>query len=153
VVLIGNGAEQDRDALIGEWQLVAWTGVDLAGERVSHGGDSPSGELIYLASGRMAVQVQHQGRERFGSRSWDAGTQIERAGAYSTYNAYCGTFSLPEPGVIVHHVELSIHPDQAGMDKRREYTLSGDDLVLSTQKVTTATGSATSELSWRRRES
>jgi hypothetical protein len=148
-----DGAEDGRDAVIGEWQLVSWTGVDAAGERVSHGGDSPSGELIYLASGRMAVQIQHQGRERFGSRDWTAGTPDERAAAFATYNAYCGTFSLPEPGVVVHHVELAIHPDQAGMDKRREYTLTGDDLVLTTQKVMTASGAATSELSWRRRES
>ena len=71
--------------------------------------------------------------------------------AYSAYNAYCGTYSLPEPGVVVHHVELAIHPDQPGMDKRREYVLEGDELVLRTQDVDTAGGPATSELRWRRR--
>lgn len=137
--------------LIGEWTLVAWTGVDGRGEPVDHGGAAPRGELVYLASRRMAVQIQHGDRTGFGSREWSAGDEAERASAYSTYNAYCGTFSLPEPGVVVHHVELAIHPDQPGMDKRREYSLDGDELVLRTQPVDTANGPASSELRWRRR--
>lgn len=139
------------DRLIGEWTLVGWSGLDERGEQVAHGGGAPSGELIYLPSGRMAVQIQHDGRARFGSRDWSAGDEAQRAGAYSTYNASCGTFSLPEPGVVVHHVELAIHPDQAGMDKRREYTLDGDELILKTQQVDTQNGPASSELRWRRR--
>lgn len=141
----------NEEDLVGEWSLVSWTGKDRNGELVSHGGDSPTGELIYLPSGRMAVQIQHDGRDAFGSRDWEAGTTTERAIAYSTYNAYCGTYSLPEPGVVVHHVELSIHPDQPGMEKRREYSLEGDELTLKTQHVATSSGPATSELRWRRR--
>ncbi len=99
----------------------------------------------------MAVQIEHDGRERFGSREWSAGSPAERAGAYSTYNAYCGTFRVPEPGVVVHHVELAIHPDQSGTEKRREFALDGDELVLRTQPVDTPTGPASSELRWKRR--
>jgi len=140
-----------REALLGEWTLTSWSGVDERGRRVEHGGGEARGELVYLPSGRMAVQIQHAGREGFGSRDWSAGDQAERARAYSTYNAYCGTFSLPEPGVVVHHVELAIHPDQPGMDKRREYVLDGDELILRTQAVDTPGGPASSELRWRRR--
>ena len=139
--------------LVGEWRLVSWTGVDHAGKRVEHGGGSPRGELVYLPSGRMAVQIEHSGRVPFGSREWTAGDTGERAAAYSTYNAYCGTWSLPGPGLVVHHVELAIHPDHPGMSKRREYVLRGDELVLRTQDVETADGPATSELVWRRRGS
>jgi hypothetical protein len=139
------------EQLLGEWTLVSWSGIDGNGERVSHGGAHPSGELIYLESGRMAVQIQHDGRNRFGSTDWSAGSDDERAAAYATYNAYCGTFSVPEPGVVVHHVELAIHPDHPGMDKRREFQLDGDELTLRTQAVETSNGPATSELVWRRR--
>ena len=132
---------------MGEWELVSWTGENDAGETVRHGGSEPRGELVYLPSGRMAVQIQSDGRDPFGSTDWDAGSPTERAIAYSTYNAYCGTFSVPEPGVVVHHVELSIHPDQGGMEKRREFRLAGDELLLRTQPV----DGATSELRWRRR--
>ncbi len=58
---------------------------------------------------------------------------------------------MPEPGVVVHHVELAIHPDHPGMDKRREFELDGDELTLRTQDVETPEGPATSELVWRRR--
>jgi len=139
------------EQLVGEWTLVSWSGIDANGERVFHGGAQPSGELIYLESGRMAVQIQHDGRKRFGSTDWSAGENDERSAAYATYNAYCGTFSLPEPGVIVHHVELAIHPDHPGTDKRREFELEGDELTLRTQDVETPKGPATSELVWRRR--
>jgi len=137
--------------LLGEWTLLSWTGIDAQGARVAHGGASPSGELVYLENGRMAVQIQHDDRVPFGSRDWTAGTGEERAAAYSTYNAYCGTFSVPAPGVVVHHVELAIHPDHPGMDKRREFELEGDQLTLRTQDVETPEGHATSELIWRRR--
>ncbi len=139
--------------LLGEWTLVSWSGIDSQGERVSHGGAKPSGELIYLESGRMAAQIQHDGRVPFGSRDWSAGDDDERAAAYSTYNAYCGTFSVPEPGIVVHHVEQAIHPDHPGMDKRREFELDGDQLKLRTQDIETPAGPATSELVWRRRSS
>ena len=57
-----------RDELLGEWTLHSWTGTDGEGREVKHGGDSPRGELVYLPSGRMAVQIQHDGREPFGDR-------------------------------------------------------------------------------------
>jgi hypothetical protein len=141
------------DELHGHWTLESWTGVDGDGRSVSHGGDEPRGDLIYLPSGRMAVQIQSDGRDPFGSRDLNAGSATERAIAYSTYNAYCGTFSVPEPGVVIHHVELSIHPDQPGMDKRRPYDLDGDVLTLHTQALETENGPATSELRWRRSDS
>lgn len=146
-----SGAMNDGDRLQGEWTLVSWTGIDRDGEHVKHGGDSPRGELVYLASGRMAVQIEHADRPGFGSSDWTAGSADERAAAYSTYNAYCGTWSSPEPGVVVHHVELAIHPDHPGLEKRREYLLEGDELTLRTQAVETANGMASSELRWRRR--
>ena len=137
--------------LVGEWTLVSWSGVDEQGASVSHGGVSPLGELVYLESGRMTVQIQHDGREPFGSVNWSSGDSRQRAAAYSTYNAYCGTFSVPEPGVVIHRVELAIHPDHPGMEKRREFELDGDELTLRTQAVETPEGPATSELVWRRR--
>ena len=140
------------DELLGSWTLVSWSGVDSEGRRVKHGGETPRGELIYLPSGRMAVQIQHDGREPFGSQSWEAGTEEQRASAWAGYNAYCGTFDVVEPGVVVHHVELAIHPDHPGMDKRRDYTLEGDELTLRTQDVETGSGPASSELRWRRRD-
>jgi hypothetical protein len=139
------------DDLAGHWELVSWTGVDGAGEEVAHGGPHPRGDLIYLPSGRMSVQIQHDGRTSFGSRAFTAGSTEERAAAWATYNAYAGRWSVPREGVVVHHVELATHPDHPGMDKERPYELNGDELALRTQPVTTPDGGeATSVLRWRR---
>ena len=139
-------------ALIGRWELVGWEGHDDSGARVTHGGERPRGDLIYLSSGRMAVQIQWDGRPTLGSLELDAGDERERAAALSTYIAYAGTFSLPEPGVVIHHVELCLRPDQVGMDKRREYSLDGDELILRTQPLRSGGSQASSELRWRRAE-
>lgn len=136
--------------LHGHWRLVSWTGVGADGDRVDHGGPSPRGDLIYLASGRMAVQISYDERPSLGSRDLDAGDEAGKAAAYDTYNAYCGSWSVPRDGVIVHHVELALHPDQPGMDKERPFELHGDELVLQTQPVATPRGEATSVLRWRR---
>jgi hypothetical protein len=137
--------------LIGHWRLAGWTGETEAGERVEPGGSDPSGDLIYLPSGRMAVQIADSERPRFGSRDLEAGDEALRAEAYGTYNAYAGTFSVPEPGTVVHHVEQALHPDQPGMEKRRRYELDGDSLTLWTQPVAVAGEIASSALHWIRR--
>lgn len=116
-----------------------------------HGGAEPRGDLIYLPSGRMAVQIQEDERVGLGSTDLQAGEPEGWAEAYRTYNAYAGTWSLPREGVVVHHVEMALHPDQAGMDKERRFTLEGDELTLETQPMRLeGGGEATSVLRWRR---
>jgi len=137
--------------LLGDWALESWSGETAAGERVAHGGSHPRGDLVYLPTGRMAVQISHDGRRPFGSRELAAGTEVAQAAAYRTYIAYAGRFSVPEPGTVVHRVEQALHPDQTGMDKRRSYELDGDLLTLRTQPISLAGESATSELRWRLR--
>ena len=139
--------------LHGHWRLLSWTGTDATGREVRHGGDRPRGDLIYLPSGRMAVQIQHDSRVRFGSADFTAGSTEQRAEAWATFNAYCGTWELCGEGVVVHHVELATHPDHPGIDKERRFTLAGDELTLETQPVATGDGEATSILRWRRDDS
>lgn len=136
--------------LLGRWALVAWSGSDGAGRPVDHGGARPSGMLIYLPTGHMAIQIQRDGRAEFGSRDFDAGTEELQAAAYRDYLAYAGRFTVPEPGIVVHHLEQALHPDQVGMQKRREYVLDGDDLTLRTQPIQFEGEPATSVLTWRR---
>lgn len=139
--------------LFGRWRLVGWEGRDESGARVAHGGERPQGDLIYLPSGRMAVQIMWDGRTSLGSAELDAGGEAERAAALSTYIAYAGRFSIPGEGVVIHHVEICLRPDQVGIDKRREYALDGDELTLRTQPVRTNGSPASSELRWQRAES
>jgi hypothetical protein len=136
--------------ILGGWTLAAWTGMSGSGRPVDHGGPNLTGDLIYLRSGRMAVQIQHDGRTPLGSRELDAGTEELQAAAFRTYIAYAGRFSIPEPGIVIHHVEQSLRPDQVGMDKHRPYDLDGDDLVLQTEPVRIEGELADSTLRWRR---
>ena len=147
-----SGLRAQADGLLGHWRLLSWTGRTDEGKGVRHGGERPQGDLLYLPSGRMSVQICHSGRARFGSRDLAAGDEGLQASAYRTYIAYAGTYSLPEPGVVVHHVEIALHPDQVGMDKRRSYELDGATLTLRTQPVAAAGSMASSILRWGIRE-
>lgn len=141
----------DPSDLHGHWRLVGWTGTTESGEPVQHGGIEPRGDLIYLPSGRMAVQIQHEGRQSLGSRDLEAGDDGGQAAAYRTYIAYAGTWSLPEDGIVVHRLDTALHPDQMGMDKERKFTLDADELALETQRLTLGDGStASSILRWHR---
>ncbi len=82
----------------------------------------------------MAVQIQYGRRPSLGSQT-SSGDEAGRAA--TTPTTPCGTWSVPRDGVIVHHVELALHPDQPGMDKERPFELAGDELTLHTQPVAT----------------
>ena len=127
----------DAEKLVGHWRLAEWSGRTASGECVRHGGDQPSGDLIYLESGHMAVQIQFD---------------VERSEQppSDTYLAYCGRWEIREPGTIVHCVELALHPDNVGIEKVRPYALEGDQLVLETQPLDTGEGLASSVIRWRR---
>ena len=138
--------------LFGRWTLVAWEGRVESGALVAHGGERPRGDLIYLPTDLMAVQIMWDERRPLGSTELEAGSEAARAAAMSTYIAYAGRFSIPSEGIVIHHVEICLRPDQVGIDKRREYTLDGDELTLRTQPVRSNGSPASSELRWQRSE-
>ena len=116
-----------RDAIVGLWRLVsyedrenesqAWTRTD---------GEQPSGLAVYHSSGMLSVQL-------FGSPGSDT----------TYYVGYLGTFSVREArpdgdgfsGVVEHWMESASDPALLALDVAREFTVSGDRLMLSDGRV------------------
>ena len=60
----------------------------------------------------------------------------ERAEAFSTSNAYSGTYIL-ENGRMIHRVEVSPNPDWVGGDQLRYPKLEGNSLTITTPPLPT----------------
>jgi hypothetical protein len=119
--------------LVGTWSLVSVDAVSVDGTEYPFGSE-PVGMLTYDRTGRMAVQVMQAGRPLFASDDQDDGTVDEIAAAFTGYVAYYGTYSVDDHhAVVTHHVTASMFPNWVGTDQRREVSLDGARLTLSTR--------------------
>jgi hypothetical protein len=121
-----NETERRIEELCGVWQLVSLDAIKPDGE-ITTGwlGPRPAGLLVYDRSGYLAVQIMRGPRER---------TVPDQARAsHPEYYAYFGTFEVDERAhTIVHRVQGSLFPDEAGVSYRQDFTVSRDQLILVT---------------------
>lgn len=102
--------------MVGIWKLVS-VEVPLEGGGVQHPfGFNPTGTILYLANGTMAVHI--------------AGSH-EAAGRL---RVYAGAWHM-EGARMVHEVELSVEPELRGVRLEREAELESDRLVYRTVEV------------------
>jgi hypothetical protein len=102
--------QASRRRFVGSWRL-AKAELITAGRSVAHPyGSNATGRLTYDADGFVSAQIMS-----------DQGA----------YGAFFGTYSVDErEGVVVHRVEGSSQPRQAGADQRRRFRFSSDTLTL-----------------------
>jgi hypothetical protein len=141
------------DWLGGTWKLIAWRRI-AADETVSYPlGTDARGQLIYTMNGRMAVHIVGADRPPLATDDPLGGDMAARAGAYSTYLAYFGTYELDGTSVV-HHVDGSLFPNWSGEKQVRPFTIDGDELVLRTPPMPGDDGgTVVNELAWTRDES
>ena len=141
-----------RSALVGAWELVAWQLLDPDGGLVEPFGPAPQGLLVYGADGFMSVVITAPDRPRLPD---DPAVRTEgaKASAFDGAHAYAGTWALL-PGEVVHRVRVSALPNYEGTEQRRQLDLDGDLLTLTTppgHAAHIAPGSGVvGRLTWRR---
>jgi Lipocalin-like domain len=141
-------AARTVEAIFGLWELTAWE-MRLGETPVRPLGERPQGMLYYAADGWMAVQITAADRPTIASTDPLGGTEKERAAAYASSLAYCGTYELRDDHVV-HHVRLSTFPNWAGAEQVRSVRLDVDQLVLRTPPIQTPAGTVAVELRWAR---
>lgn len=144
----GYAAAPTLEAILGRWELVAWE-IRIGERLIRPFGEHPQGVIYYADDGWMAVQITGPDRPAIASVDPLGGTEQERAAAYATCLAYCGTYEF-RGDHVVHHVRLSTFPNWAGDEQVRSVELHGDQLVLRTAPVQTPDGTADAELRWAR---
>lgn len=137
--------------LVGTWLLESFTAKSSNGVEVFPFGDSPSGLLIYTASGHMAAVVMSSGRSKFASDDIRGGTPEEIKQAFEGFDAYAGTYQLDEEhGTVIHYVEVARFPNWEGTAQARFAKLIGSNLLLDTPPVTAFGQEWVASLAWRR---
>jgi hypothetical protein len=124
-VVVRPALADDREKLIGIWQLVSWE-VEFqdTGERRAVYGANPLGYLILTPEGRMMAVVEGDGRKT-------PHTEAERATAFQTMIAYSGTYRV-EGDRWITKVDATWNPAWRGTDQARFFKFEGDRLsVLS----------------------
>ena len=113
------------DGLVGTWNLVSITTENIdTGEVTKPYGEHPHGRLTYTPGGHVTGIFVAEGRKRLGANRF-AGSVEDQAEAYKTMNAYVGTYTLTDTGVI-HHVEVASIESWVGSDQERFTKLEGD---------------------------
>ena len=117
------------DGIVGTWNLVSITTENTDTGEVAHPyGDHPHGRLTYTPGGHMMAILTVEGRKLLGANRF-AGSVDDQAEAYKTMNAYAGTYTLTDTGVV-HHVAVASIESWVGSDQVRFTKLEGDTLTI-----------------------
>ena len=138
--------------VIGTWKLVSIETIRPNGELIYEWmGRKPTGLITYDSTGNMSVQIVHDPRPTFAFNDSEKATTEEKSAGFDGYYAYFGTYELDEGrGVVIHHVQNSLRPEEVGIDYKRFFKLSGDQLILTTTPFQDAGEQRTNRLAWER---
>jgi hypothetical protein len=124
-----------KERVVGMWRLLSWESVRSNGEAVNVWmGAHPTGTIMYLPNGYMAVQVLADPRPTFADNpATTSSASDEFRGAYWGYYAYWGTYTVNDAGDgVVHNVLASERPNEVGMKYPRSVSINGAKLVITT---------------------
>jgi hypothetical protein len=98
------------------------------------GSPNPVGFIVYDAAGYMGVTIMQSGRQKFRGAE---PTPEEAKAALLSFTSYFGTFSVNEAeGIVTHHVQGSLNPNNTGTDLKRAFELTGNRVVLKPPRGT-----------------
>jgi Lipocalin-like domain len=145
---IGDAVAQTGKELVGMWTLVSVT-LEQDGNKTDMYGAHPQGQAIFAPNGRFSIMFIRSDVPKFASANREAGTPEEIKAAVNGSIAYFGTYSASETAkIIIYHVEGSTFPNWRGVDQKRLFKLSGDELTLTNPSP--STGSGTGYSVWKR---
>ena len=140
------------DRLPGTWKLAAWRRITGDGTISYPLGTDARGQLIYTPDGRMAVQIAGADRPPLATGDPLGGDAQARAGAYSSYLAYFGTYQVRDQSVV-HRIDASLFPDWSAQEQVRPFTFERGELVLRTPPMQTSSGTTVvNEIAWTRED-
>jgi len=111
----------DRAPLVGLWRLRSFQReYQATGEREYPMGQSPTGYILFLPEGRMAVVITGEGRKA-------PTTDQDRVGLFNSLVAYTGPYRVDGDKWITT-VEVSMNPAWVGTEQTRAFQINGDRL-------------------------
>lgn len=123
--------------LLGTWRLISAIAISPDGIEQEVYGPNPIGYITYTSE-RMMVMFSRSDRPPLSgdirspfSKDIHSLPAQECVQAFSTFNAYAGTYTL-NGNTVTHHVEVASIPNRIGKDLVRSFTLNGNRVTLTT---------------------
>jgi lipocalin-like protein len=135
--------------LIGTWKLISWENRSVDGQISYPFGRDAVGYITYNQDGYMFVAISRPNREKFAAGDLLRGSIEEKAQAADTYVSYCGRYEF-RGDTVVHHVDLSLFPNWAGVEQERLVELRENRMTLSTHPILLGGVQGTAHLVWER---
>ena len=148
-----------NNPLLGTWKLISVTATHPDGTvEPEVFGANPIGYITYTPEGKMMVIFSQSDRPPLSGNARsplsDAIHSVpaeERAQAFTTFNAYAGTYTISE-NTVTHHVEVASMPNRIGQNLTRTFTLNGNQVTLKTPPSKSDDVPKVFELVWERLE-
>ena len=122
-----------NEQLVGAWTYVSVDTVRPDGSRTPMYGPDPQGLVIFDGRGHYALVNARAGQPKFASNDRMKGTPVENEAVVHGSIAHFGTYIVNEAdSTITFHIETSTFPNWNGVEQRRPFTLTGDDLRWTT---------------------
>jgi hypothetical protein len=120
-LLVQPSFADDGAKIQGIWRLVSFEReYQAGGEREYPMGKAPTGYILFLPEGRMAVIITGEGRTA-------PTTDQDRAGLYNSLVAYTGRYRVDGDKWITT-LDVSANPAWVGTEQTRSFKVSGDRL-------------------------
>ncbi|MFB6455275.1 lipocalin-like domain-containing protein [Chitinophaga sp. Hz27] len=136
--------------ILGTWSLVSVENINPDGSTISPYGDHPVGMLIFMPSGKYAIQILKANRGKVAANDKDKATAEENAALVRGTNAHFGNYTVDEKKqVIVFKVQHAFYPNWEGVTQVRSYSLQNNKLTYT---VTTPTsgGASIAKVTWKK---
>jgi hypothetical protein len=139
---------QTAKDVVGAWDYVSAETVRPDGTKSPTFGPNPKGIVMFEANGHYALIVTRSGQPKFASNNRMQGTPDENKEIVQGSISHFGTYGVNEADkTITFHIQTSTFPNWDGMDQKRPFTLSGDELKYT---VPAASGGGTAEVVLKR---
>jgi hypothetical protein len=120
-LLIQPGFADERAPIVGVWRLVSFEReYQATGEREYPMGKAPTGYILFLPEGRMAVIITGEGRTA-------PTTDQDRAGLLNSLVAYTGRYRVDGDKWITT-LDVSANPAWVGTEQTRSFRVTGERL-------------------------
>ncbi|MDX2239282.1 MAG: lipocalin-like domain-containing protein [Leptolyngbyaceae cyanobacterium bins.302] len=131
-----------NNPLVGIWKLISATAIAADGTVTSDVyGTDPVGYITYTFDGHMMVMFSRSDRSPLSqeiqsplSPEMQSLPTKELAQAFTTFNAYTGTYTL-SGNTVTHHIEIASIPNRVGTSLVRTFSLSQNQITLRTPPV------------------
>jgi hypothetical protein len=146
-----------NDSLIGIWSLISATAIHADGTVIPDVyGANPIGYITYTSNGHMMVMFSRSDRSPLSqavrsplSPEMQSLPIEELAQAFTTFNAYAGTYTL-SGNTVTHHIEIASIPNRVDTTLIRTFSLSENRVTLRTSPVLNDGVETVFELVWER---